>query len=54
MYLYFSMHQSLYNNYVNNIKTQEQFPTQNVGNFRCNGVSIYMLILIYIALSRLC
>lgn len=52
----------VYNNYfiiicccylLYNIKTQEEFPTQNVGNFMCNGVSIYILTYIYIALSNL-
>ena len=33
---------------ISRIKTQEQFPTQKVGNFRCNSVSIYMLMYIYI------
>ena len=33
-----------------NIKTQEQFPTQKVGNFIYNGVYMYMIIYIYIPL----
>ena len=37
---------------ISRIKTQEQFPTQKVGNFRCNSVSIYMLMYIYIPLLR--
>ena len=32
------------------IKTQEQFPTQKVGNFIYNGVYMYMIIYIYIPL----
>ena len=34
----------------NEIKTQEQFPTQKVGNFIYNGVYMYMIIYIYIPL----
>ena len=34
----------------NRIKTQEQFPTQKVGNFIYNGVYMYMIIYIYIPL----